>query len=95
LEGLVRSFSQKGLGDIVNSWVSTGANLPINAEQIQHALGSQQISQIANQAGVPASDGASHLAELLPTIVDKLTPQGSVPQGDMLQQALGFLEGKS
>ena len=79
VQGLVNLFQQGGLGDIVNSWIGTGANLPVTADQIQKALGSERLSQIAQQLGVPASQAASTLANSLPTLIDRVTPNGSLP----------------
>jgi len=92
LAGLVQIFHDKGLGGIVNSWVSTGQNLPISAEQIQGVLGSEQVQQFATKMGISPDLASSKMAELLPVVVDKLTPDGKVPEGGgLLQQALGFL----
>jgi uncharacterized protein YidB (DUF937 family) len=97
LAGLVQQFQQKGFGDIVSSWVGTGQNQAISAEQIQQALGSEQIQQFAQQAGMQSSEVSSALAQLLPQVVDKLTPNGQLPaQGDlqsMLGNILGGLKG--
>lgn len=60
-------LSEKGLGDIVNWWVSTGQNLPIGAEQIQRVLGSEQIQQFASKVGLSPDLASSKLAELLPS----------------------------
>jgi uncharacterized protein YidB (DUF937 family) len=60
LQGLVQSFTQKGLGHIVSSWVSTGPNLPVSGDQIQGALGSDALSSLAQRAGV-----APNLASVL------------------------------
>ena len=91
LSGLVQTFHDKGLGGLVNSWVSTGQNLPINAEQIQGVLGSEQVQQFATKIGVSPEVASSKLAELLPTVVDKLTPEGKIPEGGgLLQSALGL-----
>ncbi len=81
LGGLVQNFIQKGLGDVVSSWVGTGQNLPISAEQIQHVLGSDQIQQIAAQAGMSPETASASLASLLPGLVDKATPEGKIPEG--------------
>ena len=91
LQGLVDKFHAKGLGGIVNSWVGTGQNQPISAEQITQALGSH-VQQIAQASGTPASGVAQQLAALLPTVIDKLTPQGSVPAGGALAQGLAMLK---
>lgn len=84
LNGLVQAFSKQGLGDVVNSWVGTGQNLPISADQIHSALGAQQLSQFASQAGLAPEAAGSTLASLLPTLVDKLTPDGQIPAGGQL-----------
>lgn len=95
LDGLLRSFQQKGLGDLVGSWVSTGPNLPASAEQISHGLGPDLLSQLAGQTGMAPGAVAGHLSELLPGVVDKLTPQGNVPDagsmGGLLEGVLGGL----
>ena len=94
LQGLVQSFTQKGLGDIVSSWVGTGPNLPISGDQIQNALGSDALSSLAQKAGVAPGMASSILAQVLPGIVDKLTPEGKIPEsGNLLEQGLNFLKG--
>lgn len=91
LSGLVQIFHEKGLGCIVNSWVSTGQNFPISAEQIRGVLGNEQVQQFATKVGISPDLATSKIAELLPVVVDKLTPDGKVPEGGgLLQQALGF-----
>lgn len=95
LAGLVQSFQQGGLGEIVNSWVSTGANLPISPEQIQRVLGNSSLQGLAAQLGVSPEQASGSLAELLPQVVDQLTPNGQVPQGgDLMAQGLDLLKGK-
>jgi uncharacterized protein YidB (DUF937 family) len=93
LAGIVKQFAGAGLGEIVNSWVSTGANLPVTPAQIQKGLGSNVIAQIASQAGVSNDDVAGQLSKLLPQVVDKLTPNGSIPQGDLMSQGMSLLKG--
>jgi uncharacterized protein YidB (DUF937 family) len=80
LANLVSTFQKKGLGEIVNSWVSTGKNLPISADQIQKALGSETVKNLAAKFGLSQTDAASQLSTLLPTLVDKLTPDGKIPK---------------
>ena len=91
LAGLVQQFEQAGLGNLVQSWVGTGQNLPISGEQIEHALGSEQIQQIAAKAGIDSNQITSLLAQYLPQVIDHLTPNGQVPQGADLQQSIGGL----
>jgi uncharacterized protein YidB (DUF937 family) len=95
LSGLVQQFHDKGLGSLVNSWVSTGQNLPISADQIQHVLGSDQVKELAAKAGISPDLAGSHLAEFLPMLIDKLTPNGQLPQGtsSLLQSGLDMLKG--
>jgi uncharacterized protein YidB (DUF937 family) len=94
LEGLVKSFQDKGLGGIVDSWVSTGQNLPISTDQIQQALGSGQLGSLAEKFGLSQGDVSAKLAELLPNVVDKLTPNGQIPDTGALGQLLGSLKGR-
>ncbi len=93
LAGLVQQFAGKGLGDVINSWVSTGQNLPITPEQIQQGLGNDTIRQLAAKAGLSAEQVSSHLSELLPNIIDKLTPDGKIPTGDLMSKGMDLLKG--
>ncbi len=94
IQGLVQSFTQKGLANIVSSWVSTGPNLPISDGQIQSALGSDAIGSLAQKAGVAPGMASSMLAQILPGIVDKLTPEGKIPENsNLLQKGLDILKG--
>lgn len=93
LGGLVQSFQQGGLGEIVNSWVSTGQNLPVSAEQLQSVLGGGALQDIAAKLGVSPEQAAGSLADLLPQVVDQLTPNGQLPEGgDWLAQGMDLLK---
>lgn len=95
LGGLVQSFQQGGLAEIVNSWVSTGQNLPISAEQIQSVLGNSTLQDLAAKLGISSQEASGSLASLLPQVIDQLTPHGELPQnGDLLAQGLDLLKGK-
>lgn len=93
LSGLLEKFQQGGLGDVVQSWVGTGANLPVSAEQIQQVLGSGVLQDMAAKLGVQPAQAADQLAQALPEVVDKLTPTGQLPaEGELMgsvQQLLG------
>lgn len=93
LGGLVEAFQAKGLGDVVASWIGTGQNLPVSAEQIQSVLGSGLVQQLAARAGLPPEAATTLLAQILPRAVDRLTPEGTVPAGGLLGQATGLLRG--
>ena len=92
LQGLIETFEEKGLGEAMSSWISTGENQPVSGDQIQHALGSDLIQQIAQKLGSSKSEVSGGLANLLPDIIDKLTPTGKLPEGDQLSQGLEMLK---
>ena len=83
LAGLAAKFQQGGLGEVLQSWVSTGQNLPISADQLQSVLGPDTLAALARQFGLNAGDVAGPLSQLLPQVVDRLTPQGQMPQGGL------------
>jgi len=94
LSGLVSQLSQGGLGEAVASWVGTGENQPVSAAAIQQALGSGRIQELAAQVGISPDMLSSGLAQMLPGVIDKLTPNGEVPSGDLVEQGLSLLKGK-
>jgi len=79
LNGLVTAFEQQGLGNVVASWIGTGQNLPVNADQLRAVLGDERIAALAARAGIPPDQAAAALQQLLPTLIDHLTPNGQVP----------------
>jgi uncharacterized protein YidB (DUF937 family) len=92
LGGLIGALTQGGLGNVASSWVGTGENQSVSAEQIQSALGNDNgglLAQIAQQAGMSNDDAASGLSQILPGLVDKLTPNGQIPQQESLESMLG------
>lgn len=95
LQAMISGFHQAGYADIMQSWVGTGQNMPISASQIQQVL-SGQLQPLAESAGISREIAAGHLAEILPEIIDKLTPQGQIPDAGMtnfaaVQQFLSML----
>jgi uncharacterized protein YidB (DUF937 family)/LysM repeat protein len=84
VDGLVKKFQQAGLGDLAASWVGTGENKSINPEELAKVLGKDQIAAVAQQAGIPESQGASVLSQIFPAMVDKLTPDGKAPESNNL-----------
>lgn len=87
IDGLLRQFQQSGLGDVFQSWIGTGKNLPVSAQQLSQVLGHGQMEQLTQQAGVSASQGVAVLAQILPMVIDRLTPDGKVPQQSQLVDA--------
>lgn len=84
IEGLVKKFQQSGMGDIAASWVGTGENKHINPDQLTNVLGKDQIDAVARQADIPESQGAPVLSQVLPAMIDKLTPDGKPPESSNL-----------
>lgn len=96
IAGLQSMFQQGGLGHIVSSWISSGQKLPISPDQLQNVLHSGALTQAAQQAGMNPSQLTSMMSSLLPHLVDKLTPNGQVPDANALQQMLkGLASGQS
>ena len=85
LGGLVDKFHQNGMGDIVGSWIGKGDNLPISADQIASAFGSGTLGNIASQLGLDPAQVSGQLAQILPGLIDKLTPHGALPEGGLGQ----------
>ncbi|ESQ93569.1 hypothetical protein ABAC460_00435 [Asticcacaulis sp. AC460] len=83
LQDVVAKFQQNGAGELVQSWISSGANLPVSADQLQAVLGSDVVQQLAGQFGIDAKQ----LPAMLPEVINRLTPNGQLP--DNLGEVLG------
>ncbi len=83
LAGLLEMLTKSGLVDQAQSWVGTGRNQPVSADQIKGALPDDTLRKVAEQAGVTPDAAAAEIAQSLPTAVDKLTPNGAVPSGSL------------
>ena len=94
LSGLMEKFKVNGMGDQVASWIGSGSNLPVSSAQVEQVLGAQQVQQLATKSGMAPADVLTQLTQLLPDVVNKLTPGGSMPSGGMLDQGIGLLKGK-
>ena len=90
LSGMLDRLRQSGLGQQADSWVGTGKNLPISAEDLQRVIGSGAIGDIAAKLRMSPGEAGAGLAQALPQIIDQMTPQGSVPgnHGELIQQML-------
>jgi uncharacterized protein YidB (DUF937 family) len=91
LTNLVNMFNRSGLGDVVSSWIATGRNLPVSAEQIQNVLGSAQVQALAAKAGISPEMASNAIAKILPSLVDKVTPNGQMPSAGSLLDSLSGL----
>ena len=89
--GLVQKFSGAGLGDLVKGWVATGPNPPATGQHIEQVFGAEQLQEIAQKTGIDPSQISGHIAQVLPQLVDKITPHGQPVEGDALHGGLASL----
>lgn len=95
IAGLQDRFAQAGLADVAQSWIGTGENQTIAPEQIEGALGADLVGQFAQKAGLGQGEASSLLAQMLPQLVDQMTPNGRAADmaGDSVDQIAGLLGG--
>lgn len=93
ISGLVSQFASNGVGDLIESWIGSGENKAISGSQLASVLGSDKINEIASKLGTDSDSVVSQLTDVLPKAVDKLTPEGKVPEGDILSQGMDLLKG--
>ena len=79
LNTIVAKLEQAGLGDQVKSWIGTGQNLPITADQLRQVLGSDSVKQLAAKYNIPVDQLSEILAHQLPLAVDHASPGGKLP----------------
>jgi len=79
LEGLLRQFQQNGYGHVADSWIGRGPNQQIAPDQLQQALGPDVVDELSDHSGMPRQDVLSQLSQALPDMVDRLTPEGRIP----------------
>lgn len=91
IKALVDRLSASGLAEQVKSWISTGANLAISPAQIKQALGPDELERLALKTKLSVEEVTSHLTAALPQIVDKLTPDGKLSAGGLMEHAQGLL----
>lgn len=95
IEGLVKQFNSAGLSELIQSWISTGSNLPINAEQIVQVFSSPVINELAAKININTAEASDMAAQYLPKLVDKLTPEGVIPKElDLMSAGMDMLKAK-
>lgn len=95
IEGLVKQFNSAGLSELIQSWISTGSNLPINAEQIVQVFSSPVINELAAKINMNTAEASDMAAQYLPKLVDKLTPEGVIPKElDLMSADMDMLKAK-
>jgi uncharacterized protein YidB (DUF937 family) len=90
LDGLIRQFEQAGLGNQMNSWIGTGQNMPLSPDQLTNVLGPRRMEEMAASSGLDVDQVSNGLSDLLPQLIDRVTPQGRVPD-EGLDSALAEL----
>jgi uncharacterized protein YidB (DUF937 family) len=94
IQGLLKDFEQNGMGDAVKSWLGDGQNTQVSPEQVNKAVGQQDVQKVADQAGVSHEQASSSMASLLPEILDKLSPNGQAPQqNELMSKGMDLLKG--
>ena len=83
LGDLISRFTQGGLGDVIGSWIGHGQNAPISGDQLSNVLGSDVIGKLAAQVGLSHGDTAGQLSQMLPEVINRLTPHGQAPSGGL------------
>jgi len=93
LQGILGKFREGGLSQQADSWVGTGQNMNISADQLQQVFGSSTISDLASRLGVPEQQASSEMAQILPEVINRLTPEGQVPENssEEIEQGLSAL----
>lgn len=96
LGGLGAQFEQAGLGDVLGSWIGTGQNRPVSADQLGQVFGQDQLSELGAKLGMGGGDFANELSQILPGLIDTMTPEGRVPEapagGSNPNDLFGMLE---
>lgn len=92
--GILEKFKTGGLADAAASWVGMGDNIPVSADQISSVLGNDQIAAMAEKFGIDPATLSAQIAEYLPSVVDKMTPNGAVEadSGNTLSSVLGMFK---
>ena len=98
LHGIADKLRNGGLGDVVGSWIGTGANQPVSPGALESALGSGVLKDVAAKFGIDPSQISAHMAQALPQVVDRATPAGQITGGgevpdDLAWQLSGILHG--
>ena len=95
LGDLMAKFQHAGLGNVMSSWIGSGQNQSISGEQLTNVLGQDAVAGLAQKIGTSPEDAAGQLSNILPRLVDQLTPQGQAPAGGLGNSAdlMGMLSG--
>ena len=94
ISGVLAKMQQAGYGQQAQSWISTGQNLPIDPSALSQIFGHGQLGQLAQQCGLTPDQASGGLAQMLPQVVDQMTPNGQIPDNhnDLVNEALAYLQ---
>jgi uncharacterized protein YidB (DUF937 family) len=92
IDGVAQMFQKQGLGAQAQSWISSGLNQPVTPEQVNEALGEERVESLSRRMGLSTSAGSKAIAAFLPTLIDKLTPEGRSPETSRLGGLLAGLD---
>jgi uncharacterized protein YidB (DUF937 family) len=93
IDGLMSKLRAGGMGEQVDSWVSTGSNESVQPAQLEHALGPDTVQRLSASSGLNVGQLLPLLAAFLPQIINMLTPKGNVPSGGLNQGGMPDLGG--
>jgi uncharacterized protein YidB (DUF937 family) len=91
VQGIMNKLEAAGLGDKLQSWIGTGENQPISGAEIERALGADEVRKAADKAGMTETEAADGVANALPGLIDKISPDGKLPDVGQLDDALSGL----
>jgi uncharacterized protein YidB (DUF937 family) len=89
MQGIMSKLEASGMGDKLQSWIGTGQNQEMSAAEVEQALGKEEIQKAAAEAGVSEQEAADGLAGLLPQVIDKISPDGKLPDMGQLDEMMG------
>ncbi|HEY5862749.1 MAG TPA: YidB family protein [Casimicrobiaceae bacterium] len=94
LSGMLGKMQQAGYGQQAQSWIGTGRNMPIDAGALSQIFGQGELGQVAQQLGISHEEASGSLAQMLPNVVDEMTPEGQIPDNhsDLVNEALAILQ---
>lgn len=93
LSKIINGMQVQGLSAQADSWVGTGPNEPIGADDLRHVLGDEEVGQLAQQLGTDPDTAAQLLAQITPNVVNAVTPEGQLPDEAELDRLVGVLNG--
>jgi uncharacterized protein YidB (DUF937 family) len=92
MRDIVSKLSSSGFGPQVQSWVGTGVNQPISSAQVQQTVDPATLQQVSQRSGMTPEEVSNHVAQALPDMVDKATPNGEMPAEDPLSKGISMLK---